>query len=242
MRKSNAQVLLKLQREADLERKIAQDYVDIDAHEEAESHEIMARDIEAEIQKKTELKSVPPIPVGEVFPACVDGQHAFVKNTLKSPDSTAVEASLARTDLLLQTNTDITALAVDAANSISAANSFEKMLAHQLAASHDLTMKLFDKAAGMLITIDECSQPRPKEAQQTKNLQNIQFTRLINSAVRQMSVYQQGMLALNKLHNGGNQTVTVQHVSVGHGVKAVIGNVQGGGSQKEMNSKNGDTP
>ena len=48
-----------------------------------------------------------------------------------------------------------------------------------------------------------------------------------------MSVFQQGMLTLQKIKTGGNQTVTVQHVNVGAGGQAVIGNVQTGGLKPE---------
>src|SRR5688500_2249682 len=43
------------------------------------------------------------------------------------PDLAAVEASLDRSRLLLQSGTDIAAMALDAANSIQATNSLEKM-------------------------------------------------------------------------------------------------------------------
>jgi len=38
-------------------------------------------------------------------------------------------------------------------------------------------------------------------------------------------VVQQGALALHKLKTGGTQTVIVQHVHVGQGGQAIVGNV-----------------
>ena len=44
---------------------------------------------------------------------------------------------------------------------------------------------------------------------------------------------------MQKLRTGGNQTVTVQHVNVGAGGQAVIGNVQAGGKLEGQGAKNG---
>jgi hypothetical protein len=55
-----------------------------------------------------------------------------------------------------------------------------------------------------------------------------------------MSVFQDGLLTLQRLRTGGNQTVTVQHVNVAPGGQAVIGNVQAGGSKRRgRDTKNG---
>ena len=51
--------------------------------------------------------------------------------TITIPELAAVEASLDRSRLLLQSGTDVAAMALDAATSIQANNSLEKMLAHQ---------------------------------------------------------------------------------------------------------------
>ena len=60
----------------------------------------------------------------------------FLHDAVTVPDLAAVEASLDRSRLLLQSGTDVAAMALDAASSIPASNSLEKMLAHQLAAAH----------------------------------------------------------------------------------------------------------
>jgi hypothetical protein len=46
-----------------------------------------------------------------------------------------------------------------------------------------------------------------------------------------MGAYQAGMLTLQRIKTGGNQVVTVQHVNVGAGGQAMIGNVQAGGGR-----------
>ena len=95
-----------------------------------------------------------------------------LKEPLTIPDLAAVEASLDRSRLLLQSGTDVAAMALDAATSIQAANSLEKMLAHQMAVAHKLTMELMGQA---------CYEENA--AAQAKRL---------NAAARCMAVYQQG--------------------------------------------------
>ena len=151
----------------------------------------------------------------------------WIRNTLPDGDMVAEEASISRTDLLTQNNLDISALAVDAADSIKADNSMEKMLAHQMALAHEMVMKLGNAAMGETWKIQHATTHgnglRPGAA--------TELQRLTNSVARLMGAYQQGMLTLQKLKTGGNQTVTVQHVNISPGGQAVIGNVQTGGSE-----------
>ena len=121
------------------------------------------------------------------------------------PDLAAVEASLDRSRLLLQTGA--AAMALDAANSIEAGNSLERMLAHQLAVAHRQVMEQMSQVA----------YERDAVAQAKR----------LNAAARCMRVYQQGVLTLNKLKNGGQQRIMVQYVSVTDGSQAVIGNIMG---------------
>ena len=118
------------------------------------------------------------------------------------PDLAAVEASLDRSRLLLQSGTDVAAMALDAVSSIQASNSLEKMLAHQMATAHKLAMQLMGQV---------CYEQ--DAAVQTKRL---------NAAARCMAVYQQG---LQKVRQNGQQRITVQYVNVSHGSRAVIGSI-----------------
>lgn len=131
--------------------------------------------------------------------------ETFLHEALTIPDLAAVEASLDRSRLLLQCGTDVAAMALDAASSIQASNSLERMLAHQLAASHKLVM-------------EQMGQVRYEEnaAAQAKRL---------NAATRCMAVYQRGLLTLHKIRQNG-QRIEVQYVNVGDGGKAVIGNIE----------------
>jgi len=75
---------------------------------------------------------------GEAVPPLAE---RFLHDTLTVPSLAAVEASFDRSRLLLEKGTDVAAMALDAANSIQAGNSLEKLLAHQLAAAHKEVMQ-----------------------------------------------------------------------------------------------------
>jgi hypothetical protein len=64
----------------------------------------------------------------------------YRSSNLTVQDLAAVEASFDRS-LLLGLGADVAAMALDAASSIQARNSLEKMLAHQLAAAHKEVMQ-----------------------------------------------------------------------------------------------------
>ena len=141
-----------------------------------------------------------------------------LRDTLRTPDMPAIDASIARTDLLLTEHLDVAALAVDAAESAGAANSLEKMLTHQLALAHSAAFKFMDKAVGYL---EQIGRGRDGTAP-------VEAARLTNAAVRLMTTYQQGMLTLQRLRTGGTQVVQVQHLTVAEGAQAIVGNVTGG--------------
>jgi hypothetical protein len=153
-------------------------------------------------------------------------KRANIRDTLaEGATRIAEEASVRRTDLLMRPSFDAVALAVDAADSIGAANSLEKMLAHQMAIAHEASMRLMDRALSY-----EAGGRAMREGD------TVEACRLANSAARLMSVFQDGLLTLQKIRTGGNQTVTVQHVNVESGAQAVIGNVQTGGRRRRGNS------
>ncbi len=128
---------------------------------------------------------------GEALPR---PEESVLHDTLAVPDLAAVEASLERSRLLLHYGPDVAAMALDAADSIKATNSLEKMLAHQLAAAHKIAMEQIGRAHD---TRDSVVQ-----------------TRHLTVATRAMTVFQQGLLALQKLRQGGQQQITVQYVNV----------------------------
>jgi hypothetical protein len=165
-------------------------------------------------------ETLPDIRHGEVVPTPETNKGLGLRDTLRTPDMPAIDASIARTDLLLTENLDVAALAVDAADSIEAGNSLEKMLAHQAAAAHACAFKFLDKATGYL---DQVGRGHDNTAP-------VEAARLTNAAVRLMTTYQQGLLTLQRLRTGGTQVVQVQHLTVAEGAQAIVGNVTAGGA------------
>lgn len=132
-----------------------------------------------------------------------DFRLAHLVDTLQNPNMVSVIASEHRLDLAAGVGSRVAESAVDAAESARAGNSLEKMLCHQMAAMHRAAMKLTAR------TFDFTEQP-------------IEMARLSNAAARMMQVYQEALLALQKIRTGGKQTVVVQHVQVSQGGQAVI--------------------
>ncbi|MFM8769739.1 MAG: hypothetical protein ACKOD9_18920 [Rubrivivax sp.] len=123
-------------------------------------------------------------------------------------DRIAEDASIARTDLLaLPGFSGAVAAGIDCAQSIAAANSIEKMLAHQLATAHEAGLRFLDRAL--------------------RHDDTVEAARLANVAARLIGTFQDGMLALQRIRAGGAQTVVVQHqhVTVADGGQAVVANV-----------------
>ena len=135
-------------------------------------------------------------------------------DTVERPDAITAEASMDRLKLA-DGGIECVALAVDAAETIQAANSIEKMMAHQLAAAHKLAMTFAGKAKS-LIEEEGGSWQRQDAACAAE------AARVANSAARMMDAFQKGTLALHKLRTGGKQVVTVQHVNVTDGGQALV--------------------
>jgi hypothetical protein len=164
---------------------------------------------------------------GEMVPT---GERAMDRpdliDTVRSqPDKVTARASVARLELVAQTGT--LDLAVDTADTIKARNSLEKMLAHQIATAHALAMKFAAKSEqmlGFITTWDTAAR---------QQVSSIEASRLANSAARMMESFNQGVLTLDRLRNGRQQLVTVQHVNIGPGGKAIVtGEVSPGGSRR----------
>lgn len=142
---------------------------------------------------------------GEVLP-----QHdTLLRDTLAAPGTTALDASANRLELITRMGTDVAAMALDASDTIGASNSLEKMLAHQLAVSHEVAMRYVSKAS---------LEQDPAHS-----------VRMMNLATRSMETFQKGLLTLKRLRGTGEQRITIQHVNVGDGGQAVISQLNPGG-------------
>jgi hypothetical protein len=183
-----------------------------------------AADLEASAAAALLLPSAPPVGAGgELVPA---GDHlnrgANFIDTVERPDAVTAEASMDRLNLA-DDGIQCVAMAVDAAETIQAANSIEKMMAHQLAAAHKLAMTFAAKARS-LIEEDGAGWHRQE------GIYAVEAARVANASARMMDAFQKGTLALHKLRTGGKQVVTVQHVNVSDGGQAIVaGGINSGG-------------
>lgn len=172
-----------------------------------------AKEFQHRANSLLKLERPPVIQGGEVVQRdALTPKRADIADTLARPNQFAVDASLERTSLLVQPQSDVLALGLDAAQSIKAKNSLEKMLAHQLGMLHSVSMRVMDQ--GM----------------RAKGSEGVG---LLNAATRMMAAYQQGVLTVRQLRSKGKQTVVVKHVTVGPGGQAVIGNVAPRGRRKK---------
>jgi hypothetical protein len=174
---------------------------------------------------------------GELVPAAdigADSGALALKNTVDNPDYVSADASRARLELANRAGVLETAL--DAADTIGAQNSMEKMLAHQLAAMHQTTMRL---ARQMNRRLDRLEYMNLGDVEADRT--TVEACRLANTMGRMAAGYQQGLVALQRLRSGGTQRVLVQHVTVEGGGKAVVaGEIKGGGVREEMRGEDGD--
>ena len=205
-------------RNAGVERRLA-----LSGGSEAAAQLTDAERLEAVAAALMKPASAPVVKCGEVAYVSGDtGPAQEIADTLNNPDQAAIDASISRTDLLLSVPTDITALGLDAAKSAKADSSLGKMLAHQLALLHVLVMKLGSRAL-------EFEQRRGERGEGLKQTDSVELARLAQATGRLAGSFQEGLQTLQRLRNGGSQTVTVRHVTVESGGQALIGNVKPGG-------------
>jgi ParB-like chromosome segregation protein Spo0J len=141
-------------------------------------------------------------------------------DTVAHPDYVTAEASRDRLGLVSQAGS--LSLALDAADTIQAQDSLEKMLVHQMAVLHYGMMRATARmnweldAAG----VNDVNDPNKREAA------NVRACRLAGAISRMSATYQQGLLTLQRKRTGGNQHVTVKHihqqVNVTEGGQAVV--------------------
>lgn len=133
-----------------------------------------------------------------------------LRETIQAPRLVNAEASYARVELAHAAG--CLELALDAANGIQPRNSVEKMLAHQLAACHEVAMTFMARAKDEEYSVDAC--------------------RLAGTAARLVRTFQEGAETLARIRTGGRQVMTVQHVHVAEGGQAVVaGSVGTGGGE-----------
>jgi hypothetical protein len=154
----------------------------------------------------------------------------LVDTVRESPDVLTARASRAR--LELASRAGVLDLGVDLAQTIKARNSFEKMIAHQLAALHSLAMN----AAARANDLTNLHKSYPGE-----HAYSIEANRNATTAARLVATMIDGYATLDRVHRGGRQTIKViQQVAVGPGGQAVVaGSVKAGGRRGKRNASRG---
>jgi hypothetical protein len=152
---------------------------------------------------------------GELFPIPEPATYHIAEHVREPADMLAHSASTQRMELAGEA--DVLALALDAANSIKARDSIEKMLAAQAAAAHRLAMRMLTKAEHQLSQVDTWN-PKAWSAH------SVEAARLANAACRVMGAFSDAVVTIQRRRSGGKQVVQVihQHVAVGPGGNAIV--------------------
>jgi hypothetical protein len=129
---------------------------------------------------------------GEIIPPTCLGMSGL-ENVLKNADLLNVEATIERANLADRAG--VFDLAFDAAESVAAQNSIQKMLVHQMAAAHQHSMRLLAESE------------KEKDPQWSVKKATL--------AARLMDTYARAALTLQRLQSGPSQSTVVQQVLVG---------------------------
>jgi len=187
-------------------------------------HEMMAEGLER-------LPGTPVCGIGGEIAVVRDQSDSLdnkFKNTLEKPETTSSTASYARMCQAEALGADVLTQALDAAETIQARDSIERMAAHQLAALHAAAMKTIGRGLELL---DRAEKNRSNA--KLFQILNVEGARLLGAAARLMSAFQTGHATIVKLRQGGRQEVRVVHQYVqvsGSGQAIVAGEVSARGA------------
>ena len=163
---------------------------------------------------------------GEVV-AAGKGPDPLQQMVQQPPDMLAAEATEHRMSLTAGISGPALTLALEASESMGAANALERNLLHQMAAAHTVGMSMLAKAHAFTAS---ASSWVPEGQQQ---MQSIEAARMAAAAARVLEASQRAALTLERLRHGGRQVVTVQHVTVREGGKAVVAGTMNPGDRRK---------
>lgn len=197
-------------------------YMELRNQEEVPNDPVAHAHIKSYSEKaEQELKPVPhEVVAGECLPDICERDDMAVwspTSTLIHPNSIHQTASLDR--MILAESSGYQELCIDAADTIGADNSLEKMLAHQMAICHAEGVKLVAKAG--------------------KTKDDLVALKMLSTATKFMEAYQKGFETIHKVKRGNRQTVVVkyQQVNVSDGGKAVVADAVGGRKRRVDDKK-----
>lgn len=167
----------------------------------------------------------PPEPLqrglgGEIIPPTSDDMPGL-ENALKTPDLLNAEATIERATLADRAG--VFDLAFDVAESVSAKNSVEQMLCHQMAAAH--------RRAMTLIAESEASKDSEVAVKKAR------------ASARLMDAFSRSVLTLQRSQTGASQVVQIQHVQViGHAVVSQAGGASENRQNPALRNRGGRPP
>jgi hypothetical protein len=184
-------------------------------HREADQAEAEAEAIETALHATLPASDVEGLgPGGEVVlkrPLALDEQARRIRYHQKNPTQVTTAAGLAR--LRQADSAGCIEPALDMADSIGAKDSFERSLAHQAAAMHNLAMRF----AGAALAHLEKALPENRQVDSLAgNVREhaVEASRLGSTAARLSEACQAAALALGKYRSGGSQNVYVHYQQV----------------------------
>jgi len=168
----------------------------------------LAKKVWEDTQRELTTARMPPEALktglgGEIIPPTCLGMPGL-ENALKKADLLNAQATIERANLADKAG--VFDLAFDAAESVSAKNSVEQMLAHQMAAAH--------RRAMLLIAESEASKDAEVAVKKAR------------ASARLLDAFSRSALTLQKLQSGGGQTIQVQYFHVNTTVGGVSENLQ----------------
>lgn len=139
-------------------------------------------------------------------------QRELAQTVGATPSMLEAAASLSRLNLARDAN--VLTLALATAQDSGAVTSTEQCLAHQFAGAHRLAMEL--------LALASTEAQKYRLAPHLNSGALVEAARTACAASRIMDACSRSALARDRLQNGGRQTVTVQHVTVEDGGRAVV--------------------
>ena len=152
----------------------------------------------------------------------------FVDMVRAHPDMLVIDACRQRMDLA--SSAGALSMGLDGSATSTAGNSLEKMVMHEAGAADVAAMEFQAEARDVLRAYKRTGYNHPTLS--------IEAARLLNASARMMGTYQDALLTLERMRNGGKQTVVVQHVTVGEGGQAVVaGQVKAGTKRRRRGDR-----
>lgn len=177
--------------------------------EAAQEHEKKAQECREQVERYFEAETCQIGVGGEVIPS-----SGYEDASLNDTDVQRRLASRYRLEGLA--DCDALTLGVDVAESIDAADTVQKLMAHELAIAHTLACRFASQATKAVEQID-CWTPVLK-----RNSHIADATRLGDSTARLMMAAAKATEALNKWRGGKPQQIIVQHIHMDGNSQAVI--------------------